>query len=214
MSTPSPAPLEGEDAGFTLLEMMISVALFAVFMAALIPTLFELQKPTLEVESLGSTQSQVNQAFMTLDREVRYAAVLNEPDDPSGATGNWFEEFESTYTGTGVCTQLRYANATGELDQRTWTISGSSYTGLSGWSVLATGLATGVNSPFTFYPATGIYIRQRLGIQLAGVSNVAGSSPTSSTSITFTAVDSSSSSYTNNWTASDPLAICTQVAES
>jgi prepilin-type N-terminal cleavage/methylation domain-containing protein len=210
------------EAGFTLLEMMISVSLFAVFMAAMVPSMFELQAPTVVIEGIGNTQSHVNLAFATLDREVRYASTINQPAASPSADDDWYVEFESTYTGTGICTQLRYQISNGELDQRTWQDNGATATGLSGWETMADGLATGADvsypnvpdiattSPFTFYAVTGIYIRQRLGIQLTAVAEgSANKLITSTTALIFTAVDSSSSSSTN-----DGPNVCQQEPES
>ena len=199
--------MRGSEAGFTLLELMISVSLFAVLMAVIIPSFFELQGPALQVEGMGKAQSQVNGAFETLDHEIRYASTLNSQSALS-ASGDWYEEFESTYTGSGVCTQLRYVNATGELDQRTWNENPTS--NLSAWDPLATGLQTALAaSPFTFYPATGIEVRQRLGIALTATSATATQTISAPTSLIFAAVDSSGSSASN-----DNGSVCQQEPES
>jgi hypothetical protein len=164
----------------------------------------------------------VNLAFETLDREVRYASTINQPSSSPSADDDWYVEFESTYTGTGICTQLRYQIANGELDQRTWQDNGATASNVSGWETLATGLLSGTESqsipgaqnltasPFTFDAVTGIYIRQRLGIQLTAVaSGSTNKAIESTTSLVFTAVDSSASSSTN-----DGPNVCQQEPES
>jgi hypothetical protein len=112
------------------------------------------------VTNAGQASSQVTEAFMTLDGEVRYAADISTPAESVAApyASDYWVEFESDWTissqGSAQCTQLEYNTAAGTLRQRTWLLNNSAVSGAtppaSGWQMLASGLATAPSgNPFS-----------------------------------------------------------------
>lgn len=109
-----------DDAGVTLIEVMVSATLVAVVTAMFTTGLLDIYRSTLRTEAASSAQSQLSTAFLRLDRQVRYAAQVTVPGP--GPAGQSRVEFLTTHTGAAVCTQLQVVAGTngGRLQSRTW----------------------------------------------------------------------------------------------
>jgi hypothetical protein len=163
-----------------------------------------------KVEAVTISSTQINQAFLRLDKLVRYAAAITNASKMSTATsttpnisGDWYVELDTTTATSEICTQLRVDNK--QLQQRTWTVAGSGFSKLSGFSAMASGIANGgaaalsPDQPFAPPPATaGASTNfQRLSITLVATSG-SNSSSTTRSSVSFTALNSLAASTTNN----------------
>ncbi|MDE3202614.1 MAG: prepilin-type N-terminal cleavage/methylation domain-containing protein [Acidobacteriota bacterium] len=138
----------GGDAGFTLAELLVAMAIFTIVMTIVSAALVSAYGSESRVKFLAQGSEQVTNAFQQLDGEVRYAADI---ETPYASGGNYFVEFQSDWTistkGKSQCTALEYDNTNGNLQQHTWLL-GSSVP--SQWQVLASGLAKSVTTnPFT-----------------------------------------------------------------
>jgi hypothetical protein len=185
------------DAGTTLAELIVGMALMAIFMTIFTGATLMMTNTTNKVEAVALSSGQSNQAFLTLDKMVRYAATISTPGKNTTGTNDWYVELDTTNTGSEVCTQLRVDIATKQLQDRTWTVSGTSYTTPTGWLPLASGVTNGsaavgsTDAPFTTPAAvTGAASAyQQLQITLVTTSNSANST-TSRSSTNFTAINS------------------------
>jgi type II secretory pathway component PulJ len=192
-----------DDAGTSLLELVVGMAIMAIFMGIFTTAIVVMTKTASKVEAVTAADTQVNQAFLTLDKSVRYASAITTTGI-SSASGDWYVEFDTTNSSAEQCTQLRVDRASSQLQQRTWVVPVSGAPTASSWKPLASYLTntaevTGSSDapfsvPAALTTATSSY--QRLTITLvstAGGTNTA----TSRSSMTFTALNSSATATTN-----------------
>ena len=110
----------GRDAGFTIIELVVTIALFSIFMSLFIGVVVSLYRSSTWVESTSRSSSGVLVAFQNLDRQVRYADSVNFPGE--GASGARYIEFRTPATSLAtadVCTQWRL-HPDGRLQFRQW----------------------------------------------------------------------------------------------
>jgi type II secretory pathway pseudopilin PulG len=191
------AALRRDDRGTTLIEVIVGMTVMAAFMG-MFTTAFLLMSSTVnKVEAVTRSSGQINNAFLSLDRTVRYATGMSTPAR-SGGANDWNLEF-ATATGTQTtCTQLRIDNQ--KLQRRTWIVSasGTSYSGLTAWLPIASNITNGTAAsgsslqPFSVPTASSgaTTAFQRLTIKLVASSGINTASTTTS-SMTFTALNSS-----------------------
>ncbi len=89
-----------------------------IFMAMFTGAIVMMNNTSQKAESMSQTSSQLNQAFLTLDRTVRYADAISTPD--KGTSGDWYVELRTPKGDGEQCTQLRVDIAKQQLQQRTW----------------------------------------------------------------------------------------------
>ena len=180
------ARLRGED-GVTLVEMVVGMAIMMIFLGIFTVAMVGMSKSESKARSVSDTASQVNVAFLWLDRNVRYASGLTAPGTSSG---DFYVELSNTGSGNQVCTQVRLHVANQQLQQRSWTVSGSSYTNLSSWLPIASNIVNTTNPFSVAATATGTEVHQQLGISLTSTGGAASNPTTTTSSFTLTAVNS------------------------
>ena len=195
--------MASDDAGSTLMELVVGMALMGIFLSIFTTAVFQMGRTINKVDAVTTSADQANQAFLKLDKLVRYASAIATAG--RSTSGNWYVEMENTANGPDVCTQLRIDAGTGQLQQRTWTVTTTGTTAASSWSMLAYGITNGavavgnVNQPFTVpggaAAASSPY--QQLTVTLVVKSGGATSS-TTRTKVNFTAINSTASSTTNS----------------
>ncbi|HET9518882.1 MAG TPA: prepilin-type N-terminal cleavage/methylation domain-containing protein [Actinoplanes sp.] len=150
-----------DDAGMTLAELMVSMALTTVIMSLFTTGIVQLYQVSNVTQSREVAQSQVRTAWVRVEREVRYAAGITTPGQVGG---DWYVEYVTTNTGPAVCGQLRLSDAAGQLQWRTWT---RGQTPPTSWTVLASFVSewAGV-APFRFYSANSFGGVQQLELLL------------------------------------------------
>jgi type II secretory pathway pseudopilin PulG len=184
-----------DDAGTTLLELLVGMILMGIFMSIFVGSLVSMTSAQSKTQSIAQTSQNLDQGFQSLDKTVRYASAISTPGTGS-PSGDWYVEFSTTTTGSQVCTQLRVDNSTNELQRRTWTVANSTASGLTGWTPLASeitnGTATaGTSQPFIRVTPGATSDFQQLTVTLASLAGPANGPTTSGTSFTITAVNSS-----------------------
>lgn len=192
------------DDGTTLIELMVGMAIMAVFMSIFTAAIVMMTQTANKVEAVSITSAQTSQAFLRLDKTVRYAAAITTPAVSTG-TGDWYVELDNTTNGE-VCTQLRVDKTTMQLQQRTWTVnvgSASSWTPLADYITNGGAASGSATVPFSFpAPATGVSTTfQRLQLVLVSMNGNAATS-TNQSQMTFTALNSTgtpSSSTCQQW---------------
>jgi type II secretory pathway pseudopilin PulG len=179
------------EAGFTLVELLIVMPFLLIVTTLMMVTLTTAYGAASQVQSTSNASSQVTLAFMTLDSEIRYAADINEPGADSSNPPNYYVEFESSWETNPTCTQLEYANSTGQLLQRSWTPPASAPTG---WQILASGMQTSISSdPFSLADPQGSPWQLSVG-PIWAVSGTGSTKGKAESSFTVTALDTTENS--------------------
>lgn len=200
-----PSP-EQRSLGFTLVEMAVAMMLMSVVLVLTMTGMVHLLNPTLQTQAIGTTTSQLDLAFFNLDQQVHYASSIWAPYQGTG--GNYDVLFEWTFNGqsNASCSQLQLSTTTGELLERTWPAA-SPPSSAPGWHIWATNLIvpSPATNPFSF--PTTLYAKQELTVTLTAASGTGQAHRTEVSSMTFTALDTSSANAPNtttcnaSWTA-------------
>lgn len=214
--------LHRNDAGTSLLELLVGMVVMTIFMSIFTGVVVSLAKTTTKIEAVTTSAAQVNNAFLALDKTIRYATAITTPGpDPRGARADVYVELGGTRArvpadGTGdgtsiaTCTQLRVhfdpdpTVAVQKLQTRTWdaaTTPASPFV----WTTLASNITNGAAvAPSADRPFTTPAVRpgaatsfQRLAVTLVAGTSGPSSTSTTRTSIAFTALNSSSSDPTD-----------------
>jgi type II secretory pathway pseudopilin PulG len=184
------------DAGITVIELVVSMSIMSVFLAMFTGGVVAMFRVANRAEAVSTAQSQVNTAFLRLDKEIRYAAGISRP----GLVGaDPYVEYLTTTTGDPVCTELRLQVASRQLQRRGWT-RGAPPAAPSRWVPVASGVSAA--QPFTVSAADDTFAFQRLRLSLAAGSGSGGGAVSRPAEVTFTALNSSAG------TASDT--VCTE----
>jgi prepilin-type N-terminal cleavage/methylation domain-containing protein len=115
--TREPGP-EGRDQGFTLIEMVVSMAIMSIVMAVVIGAITQIYSATHQVDSVSYDREQLTNAFRRLDTQLRYATFVSDPGQPVG--GRYYVEYQ---TSDGICHQLKYSGK--DLTMASWTLPGT-----------------------------------------------------------------------------------------
>jgi hypothetical protein len=196
---------DSDDAGITMIEMVVGMVIMGVFLIIFTGAIVAMASTSNKVEAVTSSSAQTNDAFLRLDKLVRYADAITTPG--TGAGGDWYVELDTVRNATSLetCTQLRVDITSKQLQQRTWTVtSNNGYTGLSSWLPMASNIINGAaasgssTQPFSVPAqlANASTSFQRLMVTLVAASAGAASANTNAT-MTFTALDSSATASTN-----------------
>lgn len=182
------------DSGLSLMELVVGLTIMTIFMTIFTGATIMMYNASSKAQAMGDTASQLSIAFNRLDKSVRYAAAI-APPGKSG--GTWYVEWQTTYTGTPVCTQLRLNTAAAQLQQRTWSLdTNGDPAELSGWQPLASGLTLTDPStgqpvrPFTFTASSAALPYEQLSFHLIAAATARTGVTTSVSDVTFTAFNS------------------------
>ena len=160
------------EAGTTLVEVSVVIALLGVVLAALLTFLLSTQSTLDKQVSRSSSNDQVRLAVGSLDREVRSGNVLYGPSTENYSAGDVAPGMAvRVYTrtnfptrGAAVCVQWRITSG-GELQRRSWATDWlTEGPGLSGgWQIIATGITNRTEGiPAFTQPTTDNIISLRL----------------------------------------------------
>jgi prepilin-type N-terminal cleavage/methylation domain-containing protein len=144
------------DEGFSLVELIVAMGIFSVFIVLFLSAVIGLSRGTSQVKLTAESASSALIVFQNFDRQVRYADAVNFPGNGTG--GARYIEFRtpaaSSPTGITLCTQWRFVAADGLLESRQWDdVPGAVK---SPWAAkITTAIATaGPDYPFEMVPAT------------------------------------------------------------
>ncbi len=175
-----------DDAGMTLMELVVALGLMSVVMAVITTGMVQIYSTLNRNEELSVVQAQLHTAFQRLDKEIRYAAGIRPPSQSPSPGGSWYVEYSLRSAGVEDCVQLRFRNAQGQFQRRIR--QGAAPVG--GWTTLATHVAAGAR--FTLEPAgADRYPHQQLTISLTSQARAGTSSSSRQAEYTFTALNSS-----------------------
>lgn len=145
-----------DESGMTLIELIVAMSIFLIFMAMMLGTTVTLAKSASRTQITAQASNSTLTVFGAFDRQVRYADAINFPG--TGVSGARYIEFRtpatSSASGETTCTQWRYSPGLGRLESRTWQ-DGSSPT-VGAWSTKQTDLIDdgGPAYPFELQPAS------------------------------------------------------------
>lgn len=113
---------EKSQAGFTLVELVVAMSLFLVFVSLFVVAVSALSAGTTRARLVAETSSGVLLVFQNVDRQVRYADAVSIPGNgPSGAR---YIEFRTPASSARdlhtTCTQWRYEPGNGTMSSREW----------------------------------------------------------------------------------------------
>jgi Na+-transporting methylmalonyl-CoA/oxaloacetate decarboxylase gamma subunit len=196
--------LHAED-GVTLAEMVAGMALMGIFLSLFAGAVALMSQGSSRAATLTETSSQLNNAFIRLDRSIRYAAAISNPTALANAANNYYAEWETTNTGQAVCTQVQLNTGTGALRQRTWVVADDGSIGsLTAFNTLATDIHVS-SSPFVL-AASGPLGYEQLTVTLS--SSIGSSTMVSASSLTFTSVNSKDASARAGTDPTQPNTVC------
>ena len=145
------------DGGYTLVELVIAMGVFAAVLAVFMSALLLMFRDTNRVQTVGKNADGLRKAFMTLDRQVRYADGVNVPGPRTTGGRTFYAEFRTPQDGAiaAQCYQWRFDATVGTLAWRTWQATAAVPAAAAGWRQVASGLAAGstVANPFAMKPA-------------------------------------------------------------
>ncbi len=181
------------DEGTTLIELMVGMILMVVFMAMFTGAIVMMNSAMNKSQAVNLTSSQLNVAFLSLDDTVRYASFISTPG--KGKSGDWYVELRSTNRGTEICSQLRVNTAAQQLQRRSWTVLNTIASTPSAWVPIASGITAraadgGLTQPFALVPLRANASSQQLTVTLVAPSGSGSSLTNSTSSCTFTALNS------------------------
>jgi hypothetical protein len=173
----------------SLVELAVAMMIMSAVLALTVTGMVHVLNPTAQTAAIGNTSTQLDMAFINLDQQVRYASAVWVPTQPDPA-GNYEVLYEWTFDGSSnaTCSQLEADYTDGYLRQRTWSAT-SPPVSAPGWHIWATNIVpnTPAGDPFSV-PAQG-YNKQQLTVTLTAASGMGQAHTTSQSSVTFTALD-------------------------
>ncbi len=186
--------LRHDDSGFTLTELMVSMAIMGVVMVLVVGGVLLASGTSARVDAAGTAQQQVHAAFDKLDRQVRWADTFSKPGTVGTST---YVEWLYTASGAASCYQLRLDSATQKLSERSW-VQGSP-TAATPWQLLADRVrtaagATGPFTPVTVTPGAPVTLT-RLRIQITSTGGGTKLTDAVTHDVTYTAVNSGGVAY-------------------
>ena len=178
-----PSDMGGSAAGFSLAEVMVTMAVNAVVVSVFTTGIVQLYRAQNSSDALASATGQIHVAFIRLDRDIRYASGISRPGLGNG--GAQYVEYAITNTGVQACTQVRLTTA-GLLQSRRRTGAGA----VSRWSTLASQLI----EPMSFArhdAGTGERAYQQMTVLLTASAGGASVIRKAASTFTFTALNTS-----------------------
>jgi type II secretory pathway component PulJ len=203
-----------DERGDSLIELIVGMTIMVVFLAMFSASIVMISRTSSHAEAVESTASDVNFAFLRLDKQVRYAASISKPGT-AGAASDWYVEFLTTNTGSSKCTQLRLATDVSELQARTWTVTEAGYSDLTAWTPYGNSVTSGgvtnasTDPPFTLLTDSPTSL-ERLNVQLVATSG--NPAVSSALDVTFTAINSGPAFQAANNSGTYSSNVCNQVA--
>jgi hypothetical protein len=195
------------DDGTSLTELMVGMVLMSIFLVMFTGAILMMKNAMNNSVAVNLTSSQLNSAFLKLDniREIsgqgpsdaplaiRYATAISTPSNEGG--GGWHVEYLTTTSGKQVCAQLWVDTVSQQLKRRSWPVAPP--TKVTDWLPISSGISNGDGAagartqPFYLVPPGPNTVFQQLTINLIPSSEPSDSQTTSTSSYTFTALNSS-----------------------
>lgn len=187
--------LRREDTGTSLLEIVVGMAIMTVFMGMFTGAVIMMTSSANKVDATVNTAGQLNNAYLRLDKLIRYASAISTPAT-AGAGNDWYVEFAVPRTqNTTTCYQLRVNTGAQKLQQRTWAVDADqNASAASVWLPLASSVTNGTaaagtpGAPFVITTTpSSLFEQLQVTLRAAATSPAAAKA---ASSVTFTALNS------------------------
>ena len=185
-----------DDTGYTLTELLVSMAIFAVLLA-LVATATTMMFNSFRRQS-GQTDNLDNsrKVISLLDKQVRYANAVNTP--ATGTDSNFYVEFRVGNTNQQqTCYQWRYNVSGKSLQYRTWQpflTTGVGTPTATSWVTVGNGVGKSGTTPvFSITPPTGATTPSHEYLTITFTSTHGKPSKTTTSQVSLTAQNTSSS---------------------
>lgn len=146
-----------DDDGFSLPELLISMTIFAAFLAVITATVSTMMQDIRHTTTVNFAAAQNARAFDTFDREMRPASGVNIPGLGTNGQDFYIEFLTTDLNGLPICRQWRLVVSTDQLQQRSWTPVTSGTPTLSAWTLVANGIVN-TTDPFSLGTSAGIVL--------------------------------------------------------
>ncbi len=188
---------DGGDRGVTLVETVVAMTIMTIFGGIFTGAVIAMTNAAGKAEATTRSADALNQAYLSLDKVVRYASAISVPGvSAAGGTGSWYVELRATHSGVETCTQLRVTTTTEQLQKRTWivgdTAPATAFRPLASSITNGAAAAGSADQPFVLAPPDGTSNSQQLSVTLAARSGSGSTATTSRSAFGFTAVNSTS----------------------
>jgi prepilin-type N-terminal cleavage/methylation domain-containing protein len=113
-----PEPEDRDDRGFTIIEMVVSMAIMSIVMTIMTAAVAQIYSAANRVDSTSFNRSQLTLAFRRLDTEMRYATWIGTAT-PTPVGNSYYVEYA---IGTDGCRELKFDTSAGVLSLYSWTL--------------------------------------------------------------------------------------------
>ncbi len=208
------------ESGMTLIEMLVAMLIFTIILAIFMSSVVLMTRSTTRAEALANSQSQLDNALLRMDKEIRFASALDQPGSqtettPSAGQDWYFEMLTGSESTTCIAWRWHETAAQsgepatvspyiGELQTREWSTSATTS---PAWDTVATNVMIpgGSGTPFTFtYPGETSPITapanqqsQVLDVDLYDLTGPGITATLSQSEVSFVARNTSTSTSTN-----------------
>lgn len=136
---------EPAESGFTLVELLVSMMLFAVVLAMVTSGMIVMQKGLRKAQGQTDNLDASRAVIELLDRQVRYANTITQPG--AGTSGDTYVEWRTGDTGQPqTCTQWRFDPTAQTLSYRSWAATSPPGTPTA-WATKATNVVQSGSAP-------------------------------------------------------------------
>jgi prepilin-type N-terminal cleavage/methylation domain-containing protein len=154
MTRRRPAARDRDDAGFSMVEILVTMGVMSVVMVVFTAAILQAYRTSAKAESISIVQSQLQTAFQRFDRQLRYASWIAQPGQVGTA---WYVEWAG-YDGS-QCHQLRLETAPasgqdspddghGVLQMLTWPLATPPAAGTPGQTIAGNLVTPDSSGPF------------------------------------------------------------------
>ncbi|MEO7123228.1 MAG: type II secretion system protein [Lacisediminihabitans sp.] len=142
-------------AGVTMVELMITVLVFSIFLAIVLSSLVGITKASTQAQTIARSSTGALIVFQNFDRAIRYANVINAPGSAGGKRYVEFRIPAKDSTSLATCFQWRYDPSAKTIASRQWP-DGAAATTATAWATKLTSVFDdGANYPFVLILAGG-----------------------------------------------------------
>ena len=169
------------DGGLTLIEMVVAIVVLSVVMTLFTGAMIQIYRNVNKTEALSGVQTQLNTAFLRLDKEIRYASAIST-QRTSGS--DYYFRFLITNTGASTCVELKLDGAAKKLLRRQWAHTAGT-PAVTPWLPLASSVTA--TNPFLTSNSGDSYAAPSVRIRMRVTTGATTDASSRATDMTFTA---------------------------
>lgn len=158
----------GDDQGLTLVELLVSMAIFSTIIGFVYGVLITVQKQSVDVQAREQSVGNARLAIEQMDRQIRSGNVLYDPNDTTDP--GYLPLSMRIYTqanGDEKCVQWQILN--GRLRTRSWSTTWQTDANISAWSMVAGNVlntTADATQPFALPAGTTAFGKRLINVNL------------------------------------------------